>query len=97
MISLGIKAALALFGGAGIWTKVIVVGALALTLVAGYGVWHFHVWSNGRSYGYDEALKDIAKQDGKAIAKANSYRAAVRDCRAGGLRWDQSTGQCKGR
>ena len=49
------------------------------------------------SRGYDRGLADVAKQDQKAIARATQYRGAVLDCRARGLRWDQTSGQRSGR
>lgn len=92
MIGLALKAGITAFGAAGVLTKLIVVGSIALSLVATYGVWHYHVWSNG----YDKALSDIASQDKKAVAKATSYRNVFLECRTRGLRWDQSTGKCGG-
>jgi hypothetical protein len=81
------------FSGLSILSKLIAVGIIILLLGTVYGVWHYHVWSNG----YEDALAAIAKQDSKAIAKAKRYRSAVSDCDARGLRWDQSTGVCGGR
>lgn len=87
-----LRMGLAAFGAAGLTTKLIVVGSLALALLTTLGIIYHHIWSNG----YDKALADIAKQDAKAIAKATAYRSAVVDCRARGLHWDQSTGKCSG-
>ena len=88
-----IKTFFAAFSLAGLATKLSVIAVAVLTLGTAYGIWHYKVWSRG----YDRALADIAKQDQKAIARATQYRGAVLDCRAGGMRWDQTSGQCSGR
>lgn len=87
-----ISAAFKAFGLAGTVTKLIIVLGLVSTLLAAYGVWHYHVWSNG----YEDALAAIAKQDKKAIEKATTYRNAWRQCRDRGMRWEQATGKCAG-
>ena len=88
-----IKTFFAAFSLAGLATKLSVIAVAVLTLGTAYGIWHYKVWSRG----YDRALADVAKQDRKAIARATQYRGAVLDCRARGLRWDQTTGQCRER
>jgi hypothetical protein len=88
-----IKTFFAAFSLAGLATKLSVIAVAVLTLGPAYGIWHYKVWSRG----YDRALADIAKQDQKAIARATQYRGAVLDCRARGMRWDQTSGQCSGR
>jgi hypothetical protein len=76
------------------WAKKLsIIAVSVVTLVTVYGIWHYKVWSRG----YDRALADVAKQDSKAIARAKEYRGAVLDCRARGMRWDQTSGQCSGR
>ncbi len=89
---LGFSGIATAFGAAGITTKLIALGSIAIVLITAYGIWYHHVWSNG----YDDALAAIAKQDKKAIAKATQYRAVFSDCRARGLQWDQATGKCSG-
>lgn len=84
---------LAAFGGAGILTKAIVIGAMVLSLLTAYGVWHHKIWSNG----YARAVSDIAAQDEKAINRAKAARSKFLDCRTRGLRWNQSAGECEGR
>jgi hypothetical protein len=88
-----IKTFFAAFSLAGWATKLSVIAVAVVTLGTVYGIWHYKVWSRG----YDRALADVAKQDQKAIARATQYRGAVLDCRARGLRWDQTTGKCEGR
>jgi hypothetical protein len=83
-------AALSFIPGGKLVTKLLVLGGTTLFLLTLYGVWHHHVWRNG----YDDALAAIAKQDSKAIATAQKYRAAVRACSGDGMQWDQSTGKC---
>jgi hypothetical protein len=87
-----LRGGLAMFGTAGLLTKLIVVGSLAVTLLSAGGIVYHHIWSNG----YDKAIANIAAQDVKAVAKAKKYRSAFNDCRARGLRWDQSTLKCEG-
>jgi hypothetical protein len=82
----------AAFKLAGWGTKLAVIGVAVMSLGTAYGIWHYKVWSRG----YDRALADVAKQDQKAIARATQYRSAVLNCRARGLRWDQTTGVCEG-
>lgn len=80
-------------GGASLVTKLIAGAALLAALGITYGVWHHRVYMGG----YNDALAAIAKQDDKAIKAASSMRNAFLDCRARGLRWDQSSGECLGR
>jgi hypothetical protein len=91
MIGAAFKVGLAAFGGAGLVTKLIIVLGLVSTLLAAYGVWHYHVWSNG----YEDAIAAIARGDAKAVANAQAKRSVWRDCRDSGLRWDQTTGKCE--
>jgi len=79
--------------GASLTTKLISAGVVLAVVGIAYGVWHKTVWERG----YARAIADIARQDEKAIKRASEARSAVLDCRARGLRWDQSTGQCGGR
>lgn len=57
------------------------------------GVIYHGIWKRG----YDHALRDIARQDDRAIGKATEYRSRFIDCRARGLRWNTETGECGGR
>lgn len=70
-----------------------IILAVVIAAIGAGGTIYYKIWSRG----YERALTDIAKQDAKAIAKATEYRNAWRECRDGGLRWDQSTGKCEGR
>lgn len=79
---------------AGIGTKIVIVLAVVASIGAVYATWHFTIWSRGHDVGYADGLKDIARQDSKAIAKATQYRSVYRDCDARGMRWRQSTGEC---
>jgi hypothetical protein len=76
--------------------KLIGIAVLAVALIAGYGIWHHHVFQNGHDVGYNDALVAIGKQDSKAVEKAKEYRSNFKssDCRAKGLRWSQATGDC---
>jgi hypothetical protein len=80
----------AMFGGAGLITKLITVGVLAVALLAAYGVWHHKVYRSG----YDRAISDIAAADTKAVQRATTARSAFKACRDSGRRWDQATGTC---
>jgi hypothetical protein len=79
-----------LFGGAGLLTKVIIIGGIALSLLAAYGVWHHKVYRSG----YDRAISDIAAADAKAVQRATTARNAFKTCRESGRQWDQATGTC---
>lgn len=80
----------AMFGGAGLLTKVIAIGLLAAALLAAYGVWHHKVYRSG----YDRAISDIAAADTKAVQRATTARAAFKTCRDAGRKWDQAAGTC---
>ena len=79
-----------MFGGAGLLTKIIAIGALAAVLLTAYGVWHHKVYRSG----YDRAISDIAAADAKAVQRATTARNAYKACRDSGRRWDQATGTC---
>lgn len=78
-------------GGMSLVMKLAMAGTVIAVLGIAYGVWHHKVWSRG----YDRAIADIAQQDERAINRASSARKVVLDCKARGLRWDQSTGICQ--
>lgn len=80
-----------LFGGAGLVTKLITIGVLAVSLLAAYGIWHHKVYQRG----VNDTLAKIAKADAKTVARALQFRSVLKDCQARGLGWDQSTGACK--
>lgn len=80
----------AMFGGAGLLTKLITIGVLLASLLAVYGVWHHRVYTKG----WNAAIAAIAAQDSKAIADATARRSAFKACRDQGKRWDQVTGAC---
>ena len=90
MIGLVFKAALGAFGAAGLLTKLIVVGSLAVTLLTAYGVWHHSIYQSG----VNDTLAAIARADAKTIARAQVARSAWKNCRDLGKHWDQSTGRC---
>jgi hypothetical protein len=81
-----------LFGGMSLVARLITIGVIITTLGGIYAGWHIHVYRNG----YRAAIAAIAKEDAKAVARATEFRSVLRDCRARGLRWDQSTGKCDG-
>jgi hypothetical protein len=81
------------FLGAGLVTKLIVIGSLIVSATVVYGGWYLHVYNKG----YRAAIVAIAKQDKRAVKAATDARATLRDCTSRGLVWDQSTGQCGGR
>lgn len=85
------KLAMTALGGAGLVTKLIVAGGLALSLLAAYGVWHHRVYQSG----VDDTLAKIAKADAKLVNRALEMRRVLSDCTAAGRGWDQSTGRCK--
>ena len=89
MIALGIKA---LFAGVS-WVKVGLIFAAVIAVVTAGGIIYHNIWERG----YARAIADIAKQDQKAIARASTARSVVLDCRARGVRYDQSTGLCERR
>lgn len=78
------------FGAAGLITKLITVGVLAVSLLAAYGVWHHKVYMKG----WNAAIAAIGAEDSKAIADATARRSAFKACREQGKRWDQVTGAC---
>lgn len=84
---------MAMFSGLSLAIRLGMIVALVVSLATIGGVIYHGIWKRG----YDHALRDIAAQDDRAIGKATEYRSRVVDCRARGLRWDQSTGQCSGR
>ena len=90
MIGTYLKLGMTALGGAGLLTKVIIALGLAGSLLAAYGVWHHKVYTKG----WNDALAAIARQDAKTIARATEFRAAFKNCRDLGKRWDQTTGQC---
>ena len=81
---------LSLFGGAGLMTKLIIIGGLAVALLGAYGIWHHKVYRSG----YDRAISDIAAADAKAVQRATNARNAFKICRDSGRKWDQATGTC---
>jgi hypothetical protein len=81
---------LSLFGGAGLMTKLIIIGGLAVTLLGAYGIWHHKVYRSG----YDRAISDIAAADAKAVERATTARNTFKICRDSGRKWDQATGTC---
>lgn len=91
-----LKVGLEAFNLAGLTTKLIIIGGMLLSLMTAGGIVYHHIWRNGEQYGYQKALKDIARQDANAIATATTYRNSFRDCRARGMRWDTGTGKCDG-
>lgn len=78
------------FGAAGLLTKLITVGVLAVSLLAAYGVWHHKVYQSG----VNDTLAKIARADAKTIARATEARNAFKNCRDLGKQWDQTTGRC---
>lgn len=72
-------------------TRLGILAGLVLALITAYGVWHHRVYAAG----YQSALADVARADAKAVARAQSYRAALRECQASGRGWDQTTGRCQ--
>lgn len=88
---------LSLFAGAGLVTKLIAAGSIALALLGAYGVWHHKIATKYYARGWDAAIAAIAAQDRRAIDAAKKARAAVVDCvDRDGMRWDQSAGKCIG-
>lgn len=85
-----ISAALTAFNLFNLTTRLIIIGAVAATIVTTAGLVYMRIYDKG----YDAALADIAKEDNAAIDRATKYRGAVTDCKARGLAWDQSTGKC---
>ena len=65
--------------------------AAALCAASVYATWHHEVFKSG----YDRALLDIARADGKAIERASSLRDAWSECHAAGRTWDQANGVCQ--
>lgn len=75
----------------------IVAGLVAVVaLIGAYWAWHHHVYNQGLEAGYDNAVKEIAAQDGSAVDAANKLKSKRQDCTAGGGTWDQSSGLCVG-
>jgi hypothetical protein len=87
-----ITAALSFVPGGKLATKLVVLVGAVLALLAAYGVWHHHVYTQGK----EDTLNAIARNDAKIVAEGRKRRRLVVDCDAGGLRWDQSTGKCVG-
>lgn len=83
-----------------LWQAVAMAGAVVVVagaLLGGYLTWKNSIWKEGHDAGYTEAINAIAAQDGRAIGAAKDARVRVHDCRARGLRFKQSTGECGGR
>lgn len=81
------------FGGMSMIGKLIAVAVVVGSLLTAYGVWRHTIYMKG--WRAHEAA--IARQDARTIAATKRARDVFNDCRAHGLRWDQSTGQCGGR
>ncbi len=79
------------FGAAGLITKLITVGVLAVSLLAAYGVWHHKVYQSG----VNDTIAKIARNDAKLVARALAARGKLKDCQEQGKEWDQSTGACR--
>lgn len=71
-------------------TRLIIIGVVAASIVTTAGLVYMHIYDKG----YDAALADVAKDDDAAISRATKYRGAVTGCKARGLAWNQSTGNC---
>lgn len=85
-------AALSFIPGGSLAVKGIFLLGTIATLTIGYNLWYARAYNKG--WADHEAA--IAMQDAKAVAATKRALDAVRDCRARGLRWEQSTGKCLG-
>lgn len=70
--------------------KAIGAGLLLAALVAGYALWHHHVYQSG----YDAAIAGVASQNKEAVDARDKAIARLLACRARGGVWDAQTGQC---
>lgn len=73
--------------------RIATVFAIVASLTAIVGTIYYKIWSRG----YAHAIADIAAEDRGAISAATQKRSAFLECRAGGMRWDTSTGECQRR
>lgn len=85
------KIGLAAFGGAGLMTKAIVIGAMALSLLTAYGVWHHKIYERG----VEDTIAKIARADEAILKRARDARSSFASCRSAGRTWDQGTNQCQ--
>ena len=85
-----LRAGLTALSAAGLLTKLLTAAGVLVALLAAYGVWHHQVYSKG----YVKALVDVAKGDARAVGKATQFRSVMKDCKAQGRGWDQTTGRC---
>jgi len=72
--------------------KLAAIVAVITGIGVAYGVWHHKIYMKG--WKAHEAA--IARQDEKAIEATKRARSRLTECRARGLRWEQSTGECVG-
>lgn len=72
--------------------KLIGAAAVVAAVLAGYLVWHHHVWQKG----WDAHALAIATQDAKAVNATKQLLDTVRSCRTRGLRFNQLTLKCDG-
>ena len=85
-----VKLAIGALSGAGLLTKLIVAGGLALSLLTAYGVWHYKVYQNGVT----DTIAAIAREDQRLINRALEARGKLKECKDAGRPWDQTTGGC---
>ena len=90
MIGVGFRAALAMFGGAGLLTKVIVIVGMAGFVLTAYGVWHHKIYMSG----VNDTIAKIARADAATVKKASDARSSFKICRDAGRQWDQGNNRC---
>jgi hypothetical protein len=91
MIGLYFKAGLSALGAAGLLTKVLMAGGLAISLWAAYEGWHHKVYKEG----WNAHLAAVVRADTKVVERASKLRGVLLSCEARNLEWDQTTGGCK--